>query len=1578
MLQLDKPVGGSSATRNYRQITLQVRFWLRVWPIAIALTIFGRGAIAADSQTAPQTPAAFTETLRHAHFEEPLIATSARTQEDDDALVGALSQYEQRKLPEDMVALGTFLSDNPHSAWASALYTNKGLSDLHYGYYSRAIEDWKKAWAAGKSAQQPQARALVDRAVGELAHLYASLGQNKELAALFVEIGRRPVSGSATEFIQNAREELTLAKKDPRHLYICGPLALLAVMRAEGATPKQVDFLHWYHAPPTGTNLAEIGRLADKGKFAHDIVFRKQGERIPVPSVVHWKLGHYAAIVGKDNGRYHVRDTIFSSREVWMSEAAIDAEASGYFLIDHATSSRIGLRLVGSKEASGIWGRGPTCCNPAGTPGPQDPKAKPGQRPFLPPIPGPPKPFIPELPIDWDCGGSGVGVGMCNYNIGESTVSLALSDIPVGYSPPIGPSAKVQLFYNQREDSQPANFSFFNVSPKWTMNWLSYITDDPNNIGTNVSRYIAGGGAYYYTGYQSSSGQFATQVTDSSILVLTSQSPVTYQRQMPDGSVEVYAQSDGATSYPRNIFLSKVIDPQGNALTLTYDAQQRLISLTDAAGRQTSFAYGLSSNPLLVTAITDPFGRSATLTYDASGRLSSITDTIGITSSFTYDANSLVNSLTTPYGTTAFSYTSPSTSGPPRFVQVTDPMGFSEREEWVEPASVPGSDPSSTVPTGMPLTPANEFLNYRDSFYWSKAAYVAAGCTPSGGCDYSKARDRHFAHYVDDTNDKSTTIESVKYPLEHRIWLNYSGQTESLWSGTNTQPTAIGRVLDDGSTQISKAAYDSAGYYKITQFIDPVGRTTSYTYSNHIDLSTVTQAVAGGTQQTIAQYTYNSQHRPTYLTDAAGQTTGYTYNVAGQLTTVTNALSQTTTYQYNGTGDLVDIINANSATAASLAYDSYDRIRTLTDSEGYALTLDYDAADRITKVTYPDGSTDTYTYSKLDLASYTDRTGRVWSYAHDADRRLTGVTDPMGAKVQLGYNQDGQLTSLIDPKSNETQWAFDVEGRLISKTFSDSSVVTYTYESSTNRLKSILDALGQTKQYTYSSDNRLTGISYVNAVNSTPSVTFAYDPYFPRLASMTDGTGTTQFSYVPVGSLGALRMEEQSGPLADSTVEFTYDAIGRVATRTVQGSGAESFGYDAIGRLDSDTSDLGQFSLGYLGQTGQVSSRSLASSTLATTWSYQPNAQDRRLAEIDNVGLSSGQYSNYAFTSTPYTITNTTETSDTAGVYPPTLVQTASYNNLNQLTNLSGQSLSFDANGNLLSDGQRSYSWDAENRLIAITYPSQAGKQTAFAYNGLGQRVSISSTPAGGGSTVTNSYIWCGTAPCQARSSTNSPTREYFAEGEFVPGSPGQPYYYGIDQIGSVRRVFASTSNAPAYGYDPYGNALQSSTPLTDVGYAGMFYNADSGLNLTLLRTYDPVVGRWISRDPFGEATDPAANLYAYVLENPTEFVDPSGGQCVPPPPTPAQPPNPPCRPHPFQNAAIVGSAAYVGLEAPELVNVAMAISQGVSVAEAVSEMGPYAAAGGFLVGLGTYAADRYTNGAISNFMAEKLGICED
>jgi RHS repeat-associated protein len=61
----------------------------------------------------------------------------------------------------------------------------------------------------------------------------------------------------------------------------------------------------------------------------------------------------------------------------------------------------------------------------------------------------------------------------------------------------------------------------------------------------------------------------------------------------------------------------------------------------------------------------------------------------------------------------------------------------------------------------------------------------------------------------------------------------------------------------------------------------------------------------------------------------------------------------------------------------------------------------------------------------------------------------------------------------------------------------------------------------------------------------------------------------TQFTYVPVGSLGALQVQQESGPFANSAITSAYDALGRLSQRTVQGAGAETFQYDALGRLSN-------------------------------------------------------------------------------------------------------------------------------------------------------------------------------------------------------------------------------------------------------------------------------------------------------------------------------------------------------------------------------------------------------------------------
>jgi RHS repeat-associated protein len=1433
-------------------------------------------------------------------FEEPLVATRISSPAEDKELSLAIAEYQKREAPDDFSELESYLSRSPQSPWRVALLTDLGLAYYHYGYFSRAISSWENAWKEGRTATSGPAKLLVDRAVGELARMHARLGHADRLEALFKELGDRPISGPATEAITGAREGLWMMRNNPGVAYLCGPLSLRNLLLSRKASPEQVRLVGEYRSGAEGVTLAELAGLAERVKLPFKLAYREKDQPFPMPAIVHWKVSHFAALLGETNGRFHIQDPTFGT-DLWVSREALESESSGYFLVP-SEKLVTGLREVGLEEAGKVRGMGFTATiDPSGT-----------------------------TPTNTTAIDQGPTCGMCGYNVIEAAVSLNLKDTPVGYTPPIGPPVNVTITYNQREAGQPANFSFFNVSPKWTLNWLTYIQDDPTLAGANVMRYVAGGGYVIYFYYDSTTGYFGQEITSNTDAYpsLTSSNPITYRRLLTDGSIEVYSHSDGAATYPRRVFLTQIIDPAGNAVTLNYDDQFRLTSVTDATGRNTTFSYDLPNFPLLVTKVTDPFGRYARFAYDAGGRLSQITDVVGLTSSFTYDSSNLVNSMSTPYGTTSFAYGGasgsppPISSGPSRFVEITDPLGNSERVEYLQGApGIPSED--SPVPTG--ITPFNfngsMFMNGRNTFYWDKHVLaIARG-------DYTKARIRHWLH--DTANDptgttSSSVIESVKYPLERRIWRNYPGQYGcGGCTGSLDKPSIVARVLGDGTTQSTQFTYHPISA-NVTSITDPVGRVTLYDYNGPygLDLLDIKQQTSPGVFSTIASFTYNNQHLPLTSTDAAGQPTTYTYNSAGQLTQVTDPLNNTTKYVYDGLGYLTQIINPNNRTAASFTYDEFRRVATRTDSEGYTLKFAYDAMDRITKTTYPDGTTREYTWNKLDLASVKDRQGRMTQYSYDAVRNLVDITDPLGRHTKLGYYENGRLKSLTDPNGNTTAWSIDIENRVTAKQYADGRQVTNTYGPAAGRLAFITDPLGQVKQFTYAEDDLLTGISYLNAVNPTPNVTFAYDPYFRRLVSMTDGSGTTQYQYQPLGVLGTLKLQSEVGPFQNSSIAYEYDALGRIIGRTVDAS-TESFGYDSLGRLSSHVGPLGEFDLNYLGQTTQLTSRRLQREAAGTQWIYDSNKNDRRLKEINNAGAIRDFY----FSTTPESlITQIAETGGYAdqvwnfayddsnrllsgsssrganyaygydaadnilSVESPTGTKSGSYNTVNQITSFGDRAFVYDANGNLIDDGNRTYKWDAENQLLSVA-DKEEPTTTTFRYDGLGRRIALVASDEEG-SRETH-YLWCGDSLCQARNSNDAVTRRYYPEGELVFSTP---VYYALDQLGSVRSILTNPSGGPAvsFDYDPYGRPIPNpgtneteGQVSTDFRYAGLFYERNSGLYLAEHRAYDARTGRWLSRDPIAEAG--GVNVYGYVRGNPITYTDLLGLECPTTPTPPAQ-----------------------------------------------------------------------------------------
>jgi len=295
--------------------------------------------------------------------------------------------------------------------------------------------------------------------------------------------------------------------------------------------------------------------------------------------------------------------------------------------------------------------------------------------------------------------------------------------------------------------------------------------------------------------------------------------------------------------------------------------------------------------PYVLTRVVDPFGRTATFDYGCcavNARLNSITDSIGLTSSFRYDYNPGqadlgMTNLITPYGTTTFLRGSFNGIYRANWVEITYPNGEKERVEYSEktPAKIFSSEPLSIVPKGVPVR--NFILWARNTYHWDRKAY-AEGYAPD---DYTKARIYHWTHGLD-YNTASGILESFKAPLEHRIWFNYNGQVNPTFVGSSDQPTKIARTVEDGTTQLYQFEYNSRN--KPTKAIDPLGREITFIYdTNDVDLTEVRQTRAGQ-NELLFSATYNAQHQPRRISDAARQTTSFGYNTRGQVLAMTNAL----------------------------------------------------------------------------------------------------------------------------------------------------------------------------------------------------------------------------------------------------------------------------------------------------------------------------------------------------------------------------------------------------------------------------------------------------------------------------------------------------------------------------------------------------------------------------------------------------------------------------------------------------------------------------------------------------------------
>jgi RHS repeat-associated protein len=1483
-------------------------------------------------------------------FGEPLQPLGDPTPEENRALAVALRAFlaRSRGEGEGWQPLLVFLSRFPFSPWRASILANLGALHYRAGYYSRALAMWEQAWLQARGQTDAAGRAVADYAVGEWLQAATKFGKVREINARFEEMKGRDLRGRAAEQAAMAREGVSFLTHLHAEAVFSGPEALKGVLMAlRGDAAPIPEAVKSYVPGHAGTSLVDLQELARRSDLPARALARAPGRDIPVPSVVHFRTDHFTAVIARERNGYVLHDPILGGR-LWVSAQALEDEMTGYVLVP-ADVAATGRQVAGP-EAAGIVGH----CAP-GAPG--------------------------DDPCD-ECEDSGAGMPV--YQFHPVKTSLLLTDTPVGYAPPRGPAVNMTLRYDSREGGQPQTFTYGNVGYGWTLDWTSFVTDNNAMVvapWAYVSVHLRGQSSEYYTNVTPSA---APHWRSRARLVQVSEDPVRYERRLPDGTVEVFDLPDrGPSAANRRIFLTQITDPQGQSLALTYDAELRLVAITDAIGNVTTLSYTHPTDALKITKITDPYGRFAQLTYTANGQLASITDVLGLTSSFAYDTGDFVSSMTTPYGTTTFRHEpNQSTDLSYRFIEAIDPLGGRERQEfrWVTTA-IPSSEPAAKVPAG--LSAQNAELDHYNTLYWSKLAMARAPLDVNSAVitNWLIAADLPYGHAW-----SRNIPHSIKKPLENRVWYRYPGQLASgvHAAGVGRSPTLTARVLDDGSTQAWQATYNDQG--RVTSRTDPLGRQTTYAYAaNGIDLLEVRQTT-GALNDLLASYgDYTTGHLPQTITDAAGESTSLAFTANGQVLTVTNAKNETTTYTYDagGLGYLQSVVGPVSGAATSYSYDGYGRVRTVTDSDGYVLLTDFDAFDRPTKTTFPDGTFEEIAYDRLDAVRQRDRLGR-WTYTtYDALRRVTSTRDPLGRLVQQVWCGCGSLEALIDAKGQKTTWARDVMGRVTSEIRTDGTTTTsYIYEGTTSRLKSMTDPKAQVTTYTYALDDVVLGIAWTNSAIVTPGVSYTYETGYARVTTMVDGVGTTAYGYHAPGTVGAGKIASEDGPLANDVISYVYDELGRVVERSVNGSANRlTLTYDALGRVASETNVLGTFTLAYDGFTSRVASV-LYPNGQTSTYAYHPNSQDHHLQTIhhkypggatlskfdythdavgniltwqqqvdnnpaavwvygydkadqltravkqtsgatptvldrysygyDSAGNRTFEQVNDAVTgwthdslnrlatqvgggqlrfagtvSEPATVTvsgvsasvsgaNAFEAAVPVATGTPQVTITAMDPNGNTAAATyevevaaNGKSFSYDANGNLTSDGTRTFEWDARNQLTAVAVGTF---RTEFTYDGAQRRARVIEKENGSLVSSTD-VIWCSSNICEERSTGGSVAIRAYTFGEERSATP---HYFTLDHIGSVTAVTSSSGVVLGrYEYDPWGRQQTiAGASTTDVGFTGHRRHQRSGTWLSLYRAYGPDTG-WLSEDPLRFVVGP--NFYSYVDNSPIDTVDPLG-----------------------------------------------------------------------------------------------------
>jgi RHS repeat-associated protein len=383
---------------------------------------------------------------------------------------------------------------------------------------------------------------------------------------------------------------------------------------------------------------------------------------------------------------------------------------------------------------------------------------------------------------------------------------------------------------------------------------------------------------------------------------------------------------------------------------------------------------------------------------------------------------------------------------------------------------------------------------------------------------------------------------------------------------------------------------------------------------------------------------------------------------------------------------------------------------------------------------------------------------------------------------------------------------------------------------------------------------------------------------------LTSGVSTTKTLYSGDYS-------DTGDPVTMSALASLYDITG---TSTLIATTSVSFSERTIaGAANCASSDIQciQYSYDADGNITKIIDNSTSSAAGTFAYTYDPL---NRLTSASSTGVVSG--SNYSQNFSYDALGNIL--SGPSGSYYYQGNQSSSYANPDAVTSLtlgtSTKTFTYDTDGNLLSNGTATNTWNYKNQLLQSAIGSAS---SSYAYDYLGQRVELRENATTTILPTTNYNVAFGTSTSTASTTVKS----VFANGVLVAtvqgnsGATGTLYYDLADQLGGLNLVEATSgAGQETLSYYPFGQIrvdkkAGSFTSGQKIKYIGQQYDAGTQLSYLNARYYNGAQGQFLSQDPMflgnqgnQNIADPQSlNAYSYSEDNPITKSDPRGLQAL-------------------------------------------------------------------------------------------------